>query len=121
MVRAWMAFRDLHKREKIHVSFSGREYARARKAGWDLGFRVEKNYRARMCDDPWDFYNGFEWGVDLVWAGSQGSLAHPEQLVSAVMREVGATDVDDHFLPRDVDHWSRNFREKLKQARAWKY
>ena len=87
---AVQGIRDLHKREKIHVSFSGREFA-TRKAGWDLGFRVEKNYRARMCDDPWDFYNGFEWGVDLIWAGSQGSLAHPDQLAQALMREVGAT------------------------------
>lgn len=120
IVRAWMAFRVFHKRERIHVAFSGREFARARAAGWDLGFRLERNYRARMCDDPWDFYNGFEWGVDLVWAGSDGGLAHPNELAQRLLKDVGASIADEHFLQADVDHWSARFTEGLKQSRAWK-
>ena len=62
MVRAWMAFRDLHRAGNVRVVFCDdlRDLKSARKAGWDLGlFGSEDKYRARMCEHPWDFHVGF--------------------------------------------------------------
>ena len=120
-VRAWMAFRELHKTGRITIVFceDGRDLAAARSAGWTVGmFGQDRWYVERMSAHPWDFYLGYGWGVDL-W--SLGKVVHPDRLVMMLMHQDGIGHVDEHFLPKDVDHWVSLFRQAQGAAGAWKY
>jgi hypothetical protein len=123
-IRAWMAFRDLHKRGIVEVVFKPDrlELQHARNEGWQLEDSTwRQKYCARMSDHPWDFNLGFRWGVDLVIAGPEYQTVHPRLLYSIAISQVGTTEIDRYFLPSDVQNWVNQFNDAELTSKAWKY
>jgi hypothetical protein len=105
IARAWYAFQDLRDRNAITCGFCGREMSRARNAGWDLGFRAstqEHRYLDRMSADPFDFFRGYEWGLDVFAGRTVGRLLHPREFVDFAS-EARVRDGQSALLVGDVE------------------
>jgi hypothetical protein len=66
-----VAFKELHRCGLLGTGFchDARDLRAAQKAGWDLSFfGLQRRYVEYMKNDPFDFYRGFNWGVDVTLA-----------------------------------------------------
>lgn len=123
IVRAWLAFNELRARKAIWTSFCGREMQNAERAGWDLGIRGstrERRYLERMESHPFDFFRGYEFGLDVGIAGTH-SLVHPAEFASMAAKarsesDGGAHQVSDADVGRWVDQFSRRLRDESALA-----
>jgi hypothetical protein len=110
LIRSWMAFKALYAKKSLVLGFSGQEFLAARAAGWEIGTDNQK-YVDRMLADPWDFYVGYEFGVDIM--RGLGGIVHPKALPAILAKESGA-DLRALFLEGEVALWSARLAESAE-------
>lgn len=119
---AWMAFRELRRRHAIVVDFcaDAKDVNAADSAGWNLGVFGKtrmRRYLERMEADPYSFFLGHEWGIDIYVRGDSGRVVLPWDF-SPLLTEVCAArgEAPRVFSEASLQRSADIFRDRNRQA-----